>query len=76
MKLIYKFLKKYPNIKSKKQVGKITWYRKFNSKDDRLDFDESISNRFNKIRSTDYKNHQNYFYINNQNSSLKSLKKK
>jgi methionyl-tRNA formyltransferase len=76
IKLISRFLKKYPNIKSKRQVGKITWYRKFTSSDDELDIDDTISNQFNKIRSTDYINHQNYFYINNQKFFLKISKKK
>ena len=39
-----------------------------------MDFDESISNQFNKIRSTDYKTIKITFILIIKNSSLKSLK--
>ena len=76
MLLIKRLLDKYPHIKSKKQVGKITWYKKLSSKDDELDINKSLSSQFNKIRSTDYNNHQNYFYLNNQKFFLRITKKK
>ena len=60
--LITRLIKKYPNIKSKKQKGKVTWYKKLSSEDDKLDINQSISSQFNKIRSTDHHNYQNYFY--------------
>ena len=74
--LIIRLLKKYPNIKSKKQIGKVTWYKKLSSKDDKLDFNMSISSQFNKIRSTDYRNYPNFFFINNEKFYLKISKKK
>ncbi|MDC0608457.1 hypothetical protein OAO75_01535 [Candidatus Pelagibacter ubique] len=74
--LITRLIKKYPNIKSKKQKGKATWYKKLSSADDKLDIKKSISNQFNKIRSTDYYNNQNYFYINNKKFYLRISKKK
>jgi|TARA_B110000037_G_scaffold188986_1_gene220843 methionyl-tRNA formyltransferase len=74
--LITRLIKKYPNIKSKKQKGKATWYKKLSSDDDKLNFNESISSQFNKIRSTDYHNYQNYFFINNKKFYLRISKKK
>lgn len=76
MNLICRLLNKYPNINSRKQIGKITWYKKLSSKHDKLNFHKSISSQFNKIRSTDYHNYQNYFYINDRKFYLRISKKK
>ena len=35
-RIIIKFLKKYPNIKSKKQKGKSTFFKKLRNLDDKL----------------------------------------
>ena len=74
--LISRLLKKYPKINSKKQLGKPTWYKKLSSESDKLNIKESISSQFNKIRSTDYNIHQNYFYINSEKFYLRISKKK
>ena len=64
LKLINKFLKKYPNVKSKKQKGKPSYFRRLKSKDDEINPSKNIISQFDLLRSTDYKNHQNFFYIN------------
>lgn len=74
--LIVKLLKKYPNIKSKKQSGKPTWYKKLSSIDDKLDPNKSLLSLFNKIRSTNYKKHQNFFYLNGKRFYLRISKQK
>ena len=76
VRLILRLIKKYPNLKSKKQIGKPTWYKKLSLKSDQLDVNESIISQFNKIRSNNYNKHQNFFYINNKKFFLRISKKR
>jgi len=76
LKLINKFLKKYPNVKSKKQKGRPSYFRRLKSKDDEIDPSKNIISQFNLLRSTDYKNHQNFFYINKKKYFIRISKKK
>ena len=76
IKLINKLLKKYPNIKSEKQIGKSTYYKKLNEKSDQIDISKNISSLFDLLRSTDYIKHQNYFFINNQKYFIRISKTK
>ena len=76
MKMIKKILNDYPFLKSKEQKGKPTYYRKFTSEDDQININLSIKDEFNKIRSTDYINHQNYFYYKNKKFFQRISKKK
>ena len=76
IKLINKLLKKYPNIKSEKQIGKPTYYKKLNEKSDQIDISKNISSLFDLLRSTDYTKHQNYFFINNKKYFIRISKTK
>ena len=69
-------LKKYPNIKSKKQSGKPTWNKKLSTMDDKIDPNKSLFSLFNKIRSTNYKKHQNFFYISGKRFYIRISKEK
>ena len=75
-KLIFRLLKKYPNIKGRKQKGSPTYYKRLVDKDDQIDIKKSLKNQFNKIRSTDYKNHQNFFYLERKKFYLRISKNK
>ena len=61
-RIIVKFLNKYPKVKTKKQKGKSTFYRKLTSKDDEINPKKSIFSQFNLLRSTDYNKFTNYFF--------------
>jgi methionyl-tRNA formyltransferase len=69
--LIIKFLKKYPNIKAKKQTGKRTFFKKLTSNDDKIDINRSIKSQFDKLRSTNHYKHKNFFYIYGKKFYLK-----
>ena len=74
-RIIIKFLKKYPNIKSKKQKGKSTFFKKLRNLDDKLSLNKSIKDQFNILRSTDYKNYPNYFYYKGKKFYIRISKK-
>ena len=76
VKLIISFLKKYPITKSVKQKGKPTYFRKLNANDDKINPLKNIKSQFDILRSTDYKNHQNYFYLNNKKYFIRISKSK
>ena len=50
IKIIKKFLKKYPKIKAKKQKGKETFFKKRKKSDSKLDINKSIKEQFNLLR--------------------------
>ena len=50
MKIIKKFLKEYPNIKSKKQTGKSTFFKKRNKLSSEINILKSIKSQFNLLR--------------------------
>lgn len=76
IKLIEKLLRKYPKIKGEKQIGKPTYFKKFDQKSDEIDISRSISSLFDLLRSTDYTKHQNYFLMNGKKYFIKISKKK
>jgi len=51
--LILGFVKKYPNIKGKKQRGNPTYYRRRFASDSELDVNKTIREQFNKLRVVD-----------------------
>jgi len=73
-KIITKFLKKYPNVKKRKQRGISTFYKKLTYKDDKIDPKKSIITQFNLLRSTDYNKFPNYFYYKGQKFYIKIYK--
>lgn len=74
-KLIKRFLKKYPKIKSYKQKGKETFFRKRNSFDHKLDIKKSIIEQFNILRISDNEKYPAYFEFKNKKYILKIFKK-
>ena len=74
IKLIIKFLKKYPNIKSKKQKGKPTYFRFRNKFDSKLDINSSIKKQFNLLRIVNNKGWPAYFFFKKKKYLLKIYK--
>ena len=74
IKLIIKFLKKYPKIKSKKQKGKPTYFRFRNKSDSKLNINSSIKKQFNLLRIVDNKRWPAYFFFKNKKYLLKIYK--
>mgnify|MGYP001500746080 CR=1 FL=1 len=67
IKLINKFLKNFPNIKSKKQIGKSTFYRRRVDSDNEIDINKSIKEQFNILRVSDNRHYPTHFtYRNNK----------
>lgn len=61
LKLILTFLKNYPDIKAKPQVGKSSYYEKRTSKDSELNINKTISEQFNLLRVVDNENYPAFF---------------
>ena len=69
--LIERFLEKYPNISSKKQIGKPTFYRKRKPSDSQLDIDQTIRSQFNLFRICNNKEWPAFFEISGVKYKLK-----
>jgi len=74
-KIIKKFLKKFPKIKSKKQLGISSYYKRRYPKDNKLNINHSIKKNFNLLRIGNNELFPSYFKINNQEYILKIYKK-
>lgn len=61
LKIIKKLLIKYPNIKSKKQLGKSNFNKKRYPKDSQLNINKTIKEQFNHLRINDNKLYPSYF---------------
>jgi len=59
--LILKYLDSYPNIKSKTQKGKGSYYPKRTPKDSELNIDQTIREQFNLLRVADNKRYPTFF---------------
>tara|TARA_Y200000002_G_C22629105_1_gene641637 strand:+ start:417 stop:1061 length:645 start_codon:yes stop_codon:yes gene_type:complete len=78
LKLILKFLntyKKYGFVNSKKQIGKITYYRLRKPEDHYINLNKSIKSQFNLLRTSDNKNYPAFFIYKNKKFFLKINKK-
>jgi methionyl-tRNA formyltransferase len=75
-KMINSFLKKYPNVSSKKQIGKSTFYKKRYPKDSKLNINTSIKKQFNKMRIANNEKWPNFFYYKNKKFIIKIFKSK
>lgn len=79
LKMIYKFIKNYPNIKFIKQKGKSTFYKKRTEKDHELNINKSIKSQFNLLRISCNKNYPAFFLLNKKkyilNINAESTKK-
>jgi len=76
IKMIKFFLKKYPNVSSKKQIGKSTFYKKRNPNDSELNIDISIKKQFNKMRIANNEKWPSFFYYKNKKYIIKIFKSK
>ena len=56
IKIIENFLRKYPRVKSSKQKGKASYFKKRNPKDHKLDVNKSLKANFNLLRILIMKN--------------------
>lgn len=74
--LIYKFLKKWPNINGKPQVGEPSYYPKRTEKDDILDSEKTIIENFNHLRIVDNEKYPARFKFKGQTYILKIYKEK
>lgn len=76
LKIIKNFLKKYPNIKSKKQYGKGNFNKKRFPKDSQLNINQTIKKQFNHLRINDNKFYPSFFLFKNQKYIIKIYKEK
>ena len=74
IKIIKKFLKKYPNIKSFKQKGKSNFNRMRNSNDSEININKSIKSQFNLLRICDNERYPAFFKYKNHKFILKIFK--
>tara|TARA_B100001057_G_C22698287_1_gene890622 strand:- start:83 stop:724 length:642 start_codon:yes stop_codon:yes gene_type:complete len=76
LKIIKKFLIKYPKIKEKKQIGKGNFNKRRYPKDSQLDINKTIKQQFNHIRINDNKYYPSFFYYKGQKYIVKVFKEK
>ena len=76
LKLIKKLLIKYPNIKSKKQVGKSNFNKKRHPKDSQLNINKTIKEQFNHLRINDNKLYPSYFIFKDHKYIINIFKDK
>lgn len=75
IKIISEFLKKYPKIKSKKQIGKVTFFRRRKPEDSELDPNKSIIENFDLMRISNNKDYPSFFNYKKETFFLKIYKK-
>ena len=63
LKIIKKFLVRYPNVKSKKQKNKSNFNKRRYSKDSQLNINKTIKQQFNHLRINDNKLYPSFFYF-------------
>ena len=69
--LINVYIKNYPNIEGKKQIGKPTFYKRRTKDDLELNIDKTLNSQFNILRVSDNKNYPAFFYFKGQKYVLK-----
>jgi methionyl-tRNA formyltransferase len=74
IKIIKRFLKKYPNIKSFKQKGKGNFNRMRNASDSEININKSIKSQFNLLRICDNEKYPAFFKYKNCKFILKIFK--
>lgn len=71
LNLIDEFLKQYPNIVAKKQLGEETIYPRRKDKDDMLDINKTIKDQFNHLRIANNDEYPLWFEIDGHKYNLK-----
>lgn len=74
IKIIENFLRKYPKIKSSKQRGKATYFKKRNPKDHKLDINKSLKANFNLLRISNNEKYPAYFNLYGKKYIIKIFK--
>lgn len=72
--LVLKFVDAYPNIKSRKQEGKGSFYPKRKPDDSQLDIDKTIREQFNLLRVVDNNRYPAFFIHKGHKYTLKIFK--
>ena len=76
LKLIKKLLIKYPNIQSKKQMGKSNFNKRRYPKDSQLNINKTIKKQFNHLRINDNMLYPSFFYFKGHKYIIKIFKEK
>ena len=76
LNIIKKFLIKYPNIKSKKQIGEGNFNKRRYPKDSQLDINKTIKQQFNHLRINDNELYPSFFYYKGQKYIIKIFKER
>lgn len=76
LKIIKKFLIKYPNVKSKKQIGNSNFNKRRYPKDSQLNINKTIKEQFNHLRINDNELYPSFFFYKKQKYILKISKEK
>lgn len=71
LNMCLEFLKLYPNIQAKKQVGKESFYPKRSPKDSELDINKSLNEQFNLLRIASNEDFPAFFYKDGKKFILK-----
>ena len=74
LKIINKFLIKYPNVKSKKQTGKGNFNKRRYPKDSQLNLNKTFKEQFNHLRINDNELYPSFFYYKGQKYIVKIFK--
>ena len=74
IKIVNKFLKKYPKISAKAQKGKSSYYRKRKIDDNEININSTIKKSFNKLRIGNNKKWPSYFYLKKKKYIIKIFK--
>lgn len=74
MALCLKFLKAFPHIKTKKQVGRASYYRRRIAEDSKLNINKSIKEQFNLLRIVHNEDFPAFFIYKKQKYILKIYK--
>lgn len=76
LKIIKKFLTVYPDVKSKKQIGKGNFNKRRYPKDSQLNVNKTIKQQFNHMRINDNELYPSFFYLKGQKYVIKIFKEK
>ena len=76
LKIIKKFLTKYPKIRYRKQKGKSSFNRRRHPKDSELNINETIKKQFNHLRINDNERYPSFFYFKGYKYIVKIFKEK
>ena len=74
VKIIKKFLNKYPKFKKKKQVGSSTFFKKRNSDDSKLSLNKNLKESFNLLRIVDNEKYPAFFIYKKKKYIIKIIK--